>query len=123
MNIKDPYVSILQHMQNQGKKFNPPSIDIGIVISPDPLTIKIGDLQLTKDNILAADFLLSNYKRKISIPSANATGSTTDGSITSITIPDAEMSFTDGLKKDDKLACLATSSEQIYIILCRVVSL
>lgn len=123
MNTKDPYVNILQHMQSQGKKFNPPSIDIGMVISSDPLTIKIGNLQLTKDNILVADFLLPNYKRKISIPTTNATGSTTEESITSIAVPDGELIFTDGLKKDDMVACLATQGEQKYILLCRVVSI
>lgn len=125
MNIKDPYVSILQHMQNQGKRFNPPSIAIGTVISEEsePLTINVGDLPLTKENFLIADYLLKDYKRKINIPSTSAVGSTTNGSITSITIPDAEMSFTDGLKKGDKVACLATSDEQTYIILCKVVAL
>jgi hypothetical protein len=123
MNIPDPYVSILQRMQNQGRKFNPPSIDIGTVVSSDPLTIKIGDLQLTKDNILVADFLLPNYKRKVAIPSTSATGTAEDKSISSIAIPDAELSFTDGLKKDDMVACLATSNEQTYILLCKVVKL
>ncbi|KZL94374.1 DUF2577 domain-containing protein [Clostridium magnum] len=123
MNIGDPYVSILQRMQNQGKKYNPPPIEIGTVTSSDPLTIKVGDQPLTKDNILVADFLLSNYKRKISIPSTSATGTAEDKSISNIAIPDAELSFTDGLKKDDMVACLATSNEQTYILLCRVVKL
>lgn len=125
MNIKDPYVKILEHMQTQGAKLNPPSITIGIVMSEEsePLTINVGDLPLTKENFLIADYLLKDYKRKISMPSTSATGSTTNGSITSIAIPDAEITFTDGLKKDDKVACLATSNEQIYIVLCKVVSL
>lgn len=124
MNIPDPYNSILQRMQNQGKKFNPPSIDIGKVISIDPLVININNLPLKKENILISDFLLPNYKRKISIPSTNATGSTTNGSISNISISDAELNFTDyGFKKDDMLACLATSDEQTYIVLFKVVAL
>jgi uncharacterized phage protein gp47/JayE len=35
------------------------------------IAIKIGDLQLTNNNLLIADFLLSSYKRKINIPSTS----------------------------------------------------
>ncbi len=123
MNIKNPYNDILLKMRKQGAAYNPPSIDIGKIISPDPLTIQIGDMQLAKKDLFVSDFLLGGYKRKISIPSTSATGSTTDGSITSIGIPDAELNFIDGLKKDDMVACLATSNGQKYIVLCKVVSL
>lgn len=135
MNIPNPYNNILQHMQTQGAKLNPPSIIIGIVISNEgePLTINVGDLPLTKDNFLIADYLLKDYKRKFKVDNATATGTTDlqsvgdhgshSHNITTIGIPDAELSFTDGLKKNDRVACLATSNEQIYIILCRVVSL
>ncbi|APM40540.1 DUF2577 domain-containing protein [Clostridium kluyveri] len=123
MNIKNPYNDILLKMRSQGAAYNPPSIDIGKVISSDPLTIQINDTPLTKKNLLVSDFLLANYKRRIKIPSTSATGSTTDGSITSIGIPDAELNFIEGLKKDDMVACLATPDGQKYIVLCKVVSL
>ncbi|MBC2579688.1 DUF2577 domain-containing protein [Clostridium sp. DJ247] len=117
----DAYNKILNIMENHGLKYNPPSIDIGIVISESPLTIKIEELQLTKDNVLVADFLLPNCKRKINIPNTTAAGSITSGSITSISIPEGELNFTDGLKKNDIIACLATEDRQKYIILARLV--
>ncbi|WP_368490850.1 DUF2577 domain-containing protein [Clostridium sp. BJN0013] len=123
MNIRNPYNDILLKMRRQGAAYNPPSIDIGKVVTPNPLTIQINDTPLTKKKLLVSDFLLSSYKRKIKIPPTSATGSTTDGSITSIGIPDAELNFTDGLKAGDMVACLATSDGQKYIVLCKVVSL
>ena len=123
MNIRNPYNEMIKKMRRQGAAYNPPSIDIGKVISPDPLTIQINDMPLSKKDLLVSDFLLANYKRKISIPSTSATGSTTDGSIASIGIPDAELNFIKGLEKDDMVACLATSDGQKYIVLCKVVSL
>lgn len=118
---KDPYVSIIGTVRQEGSKFNPPSIDIGVVISPNPLIIAIPGLQLNKDNLLVADYLLQGYKRNITIPRTGATGSTSNGSISSIGITNGELDFTDTLKKDDKVACLATSNGQTYIVLCRVV--
>lgn len=46
-------------MKKQGSKVNPPSIQIGRVVSPAPLVIQIGDLPIDADNILIADYLLS----------------------------------------------------------------
>ncbi|MBI6873740.1 DUF2577 domain-containing protein [Clostridium aciditolerans] len=119
--MEDCYGKLINIIKKHGSAYNPPSIDLGVVLNLDPLIIKIGDLQLTKDNLLVADYLLKNYKRKITIPSTSATGSTTTGSITTIGISDADLNFTDSLKKEDILACLATEDRQTYIILCRVV--
>jgi hypothetical protein len=121
MNVKDPYVSIVGTMREEGSVYNPPSIDIATVISSDPLTITIPGMQIDKDKILVSDFLLEGYIRKITIPSTSATGSTSDGSISSINIPDGELNLINGLKKGDKVACLSTSNGQTYIILCKVV--
>ncbi|QAT40828.1 DUF2577 domain-containing protein [Clostridium sp. JN-9] len=119
--MKNQYIELIKHMQKQGTKFNPPAIEIGVVINAEPLTIKIGDLQLTKDDIWVADFLLSKYKRKMSIPSTKATGSTTEEGITSIGIPNGELEFTEGLKIGDSIACLAVMDRQEYVVLARVV--
>lgn len=121
MKAKDPYVSIVKTMREEGSAYNPPSIDIATIISADPLTIAIPGLQIDKDKILVSDFLLNGYKRKIAMPSTSATGSTSNGSISSINIPDGELNLTDGLKKGDTVACLSTSNGQKYIILCRVI--
>ncbi len=53
----NPYIEILKHMQDQGAKYNPPSIQLGEMINSN--TCKIGDLQIDKDNLLIADDLLN----------------------------------------------------------------
>ena len=120
--MKNPYVGLIEHMQKQGGKNNTPYIQTGVVITSDPLTIKFGDLQLSKNDLLVADYLLPNYARKITIPTTPASGSTTTGSITSIGIPDGTITLTDGLKADDIVALIPTLDEQIYFVLARLVS-
>lgn len=63
MEKDNPYLKILGLMEKHGQTYNTPSIEIGYVVSPEPLTVKIGDLQLTKEDLLIADYLLKEYKR------------------------------------------------------------
>ena len=132
--MKDnPYSKLIEQMKKQGATSNSPSIQIGEVISPNPLTIKIGDLQIDKDNILIADYLLKDYRRKVKIPEVVATGETNNvsvgdhgthkHSVDKIGINEVEITFLDTLKQGDKLAILPTSDRQTYITLARVVSL
>ena len=81
----NPYIEIIKHMQFEGAKNNPPTIQLGQMI--DEHTLKLGDLQITKENLLFADYLLTN-----------------------------------GLKVGDIVAVMPTADRQMYIVLCRVVS-
>ncbi|MBZ9635580.1 DUF2577 domain-containing protein [Clostridium sp. FP1] len=131
--MKNPYSGIVNHMREQGAKYNPPAIQIGIVISNDPLTIKVGDLQISKDNLLIADYLLKDYKMEINMPSTEGTGimsSTIVGdhgnhthTINKLGITKGTINLRIGLIKDDEVIVFATKDEQKYIILARVVSL
>ncbi|MBW9158867.1 DUF2577 domain-containing protein [Clostridium tagluense] len=131
--MNDPYSGLVNHMREQGAKYNPPAIQIGIVISSDPLTIKVGDLQLDKDDILVADYLLKNYKLEINMPLTDGTGvisSSTVGdhgdhthTISKLGITKGIINSRIGLIKDDAVVMLATEDEQKYIVLARVVSL
>lgn len=125
---ENPYSKMIEIIKKQGASYNPPSIQIGVVISPNPLTIKIGDLPINKDNILITDYLLQGYKRKIKVPEVTTTGETGENSghkhnISKIGIEEAEITFLDTLKQGDKLAILPTSDKQTYIVLARVVGL
>jgi hypothetical protein len=120
-------------MRTQGGKNNTPYVQIGVVVSADPLTIKLGDLQIGKDNLLVADYLLPNYTRKITIPITDGSGVMSSVSvgehgshtheITELAIAeDGEIIFTEGLKADDIVALTPTPDGQIYIVLERLVS-
>lgn len=54
---------LFQEMRSKGALDNPSSLQLGEVISINPLIIKIGELQLDKDNLLIAEHLLT-HKRK-----------------------------------------------------------
>ncbi len=104
----DPYVKILNTMKSKGAESNSPTICVGQVISPPPnLIVQTKDLQLYKDDIYIADYLLSGYERNVAI---------TDGNGTTITT-------TDAIKIGDKLAIMPTSDLQTWIILCKVVEI
>jgi hypothetical protein len=143
--LKNPYSSLIEHMRTQGGKNNTPYVQIGVIVSADPLTVQLGDLQIGKDNLLVADYLLPDYTRKYELRgdiqfnengSFGATDSATVGdhgshshSLTGIdidtddTTQSGDLTFKDGLKIDDIVALIPTLDEQTYIVLARVVSL
>ncbi|KLU64011.1 hypothetical protein DEAC_c40050 [Desulfosporosinus acididurans] len=104
MRPKNPYSQLVKIMQDHGAKYNPPSVELATVISRSPLTVLAGELQLGKDNLLVADYLISGYSRE-------ATFSNTSGAL----------SFTDSLNVGDTLAVVQVN-DSTYIILARVVS-
>ena len=127
--MKDnPYSAILEAI-GPGSQNLTSSVQLAVVVEQMPnLVIQLGDLQIDKDNIFIADYLLSGHKRKVSIPTAETGGETSfvdshNHKIESISIDDTEITFIDDLKKGDNLAVFPTSDKQTYIILSRVVSL
>lgn len=132
--MQNPYVELLSTMREQGKSVNPPSIKLAeVVSSPPEIIIKMGDLQIDKDNILIADYLLPEYKREITIPLTDSKSEMTQTSVgdhgshnhdvTKIEITDGKIQFNDTLKPGDIVVAMPTSDGQTYIILARVVSL
>lgn len=151
--IENPYVGLLGIMQEQGSKFNPPSICLGEVVSPDPdLKIKTEDLILDTEDILINDILLDGYKRKVQDTSngqikisgtlSSSTESTSGGSGEasfsshshsingSATINgececsgSGEITFKSYLTAGDIVALIPTENRRQYIVLCKVVSL
>ncbi|AFM40340.1 hypothetical protein Desaci_1314 [Desulfosporosinus acidiphilus SJ4] len=121
MRSKNPYSEMIKIMQDQGAKYNPFSVQLATVIATSPLTITAGELQLAGDNLLVADFLLTSYSRQINLPSPTVSGTTSDGTITSLSIPNATLNFTDGLNVGDTLAVVQVDSST-FVILARVVS-
>ncbi|PRR70927.1 DUF2577 domain-containing protein [Clostridium thermopalmarium] len=99
--MKDPYVEFINLMKDRGADKNPPSIQIGQMVSANIL--KIGELQLTSDDFYVADYLKENYKRNLEV----------DGST-------REYITKDGLKAGDTVAVLATEDRQTFIVLCKV---
>nr|WP_303244413.1 DUF2577 domain-containing protein [uncultured Cellulosilyticum sp.] len=149
--MDNPYSGLLQMMQTQGAKNNPPSICLGEVITPNPLTIKTEDLILDHDDILVSDVLVDGYKRELvetgegtttitgtlSSSTQNRAGGSGDNSFASHNheiYNQAELSgsytregtiqceFKSYLKVGDLLAMMPTVNRQQYIVLCKVVS-
>lgn len=141
---ENPYSKMIEIMKRQGTSLNPPSIQIAEVIEPPPnLIVKVNDLQIDKDNILIADYLLKEYQRKITIRGErikfrknNPVGETeissnhshplkyidVDGVPIEIDAK-AESSYIqteDTLKKGDLLAVMPVQDRQLYIILARL---
>lgn len=132
MKQKNPYSDLVSIMQNQGAKYNPPSVTLGKVINPLPdLIILIGDLQVDKENLLLADDLQEHH-RLINMPLTTAAGSTDQTSVADhgthshnmnqIGFDDWDIKVESCLVKNDLVAVLPLAGYQKYIVLCKVVS-
>lgn len=103
MNIGNPYSFLVSTIRNQGSINNPPGVQLGKVISISPLTVSIGDLQLTQSNLLLADYLKEGYERALSVNGIESLY-TAKGS----------------LQSGDSLALVKINSTS-FLILCKVV--
>lgn len=138
--MENPYAGLLNLMQEQGKKYNPPTISIGTVISTSPLTIKTGDLILEQEDLLVNYELTSSYERTcnvtingtLSSSTASASGGSGEASFASHShsinaqatlTGDMKMSGETTLKVNDLVVLLPTENRQIYVVFVKVVNL
>ena len=147
---ENPIASIVNAMQTEGARFNPPSLCVGKVIQPEPLQIQVGDLMLDREDLLVSDILLNSYSRNIQLATKgtssisgtlsssteSASGGSGDSSFAShshginasATLDgtvnlevEGAITFKTYLKKDDLIALMPTEDSQIYVALCKVV--
>lgn len=138
--INNPYTGLLNIIQEQGKKYNTPSVCIGKIVKVQPLQIKTGELLFEQDDLFISDLLTSTYKRSAHIVSSgeltSSTQATSGGtgqasfgthnhkiSASYNLNGTADIVFEDSLKKGDLLALMPTENRQTYIVLCKVVKL
>lgn len=67
---ENPYSGILNMMQSEGAKLNPPIGCLGEILSVNPLKIKVDELILEPEDLLVSDILLSGYTREMKVESA-----------------------------------------------------
>ncbi|WP_234123444.1 DUF2577 family protein [Clostridium hydrogenum] len=103
MNIGNPYSFLVSTIRNQGAVNNSPSVELGKIVSAAPLTVTIGDLQLTSSNLLLADYLKEGYERTLEV-------SGTENVYTAKS----------NLNNNDTVA-LIKISDSSFLILCKVV--
>lgn len=96
-NNQNPFSALIDIMREQGSFNNSPDLMIGEILNPPPnIAIKVGDIQLDKDNLYIADYLLEDYKRKIQIKEeglishsgGSVSGTTSSKTLSSVTVGD-----------------------------------
>ena len=97
------YEEILDLMRKEGKKDNPPSIQIGIMKNAE--VCAIGELMLSRDDLLIAEHLKTGYHCAVNSDNPSQKD---------------ENTFIGALKEGDKVAVYRISDE-LYIILERLV--
>lgn len=147
---ENPYSQMIEIMQKQGSKFNPPSIKIAKVIHVEitggvvtDIKIEVDDLPVDKDNIYISDYLLTKHQRKvilrgerIKFTKSNPVGSTEvssnhSHSLAVVSVDEVPFELDakagpsyiqteDTLKIDDLVAVMPVYDEQTYIILSRI---
>lgn len=127
------YAEMLNMMREQGSKDNPTTLQLGVMQSAN--SVKIDDLVLGAGDLYIADYLVSGYTRKLKTPyvsgvTVDTTKSDPFGTMDSEGVyhdPDtktarqSEITYDDGLKKGDLVAVQKLNSNNMYVILARVV--
>lgn len=127
---KDPFSGIVNMLKEQSKTFDTVLQLAEVISAPPEIKIKVKDVEIDKDNIMIADYLLPEYKREFT--------QSCEGEIISHTEPPAlydshtiveslnvhgKCSWTDTLAKGDVVAVFPIEDWQNYVIVARVVRL
>jgi len=115
--LSDCYGEFIKLIRDQGKYFNPPSVELGEIVSISPLSIKTSDITLSKENLYISEHLL---KDNIEV-SFNGEAEI-EGSAKNITIDKKKVGFDKVLKSGDGVALIKISSSK-FLVLCKVVKL
>jgi len=131
--MDNPTAKLLEIMQEQGRKFNPPSILIGKIIAPPPnIRIQINDIILENEDIYIAEYLLKGYWREFSvvghIVSNTQSASCSKGAphthpIDNDNTQTGTITWEDHLYPGDEVAVMPMYGSQQYIVLHRIVRL
>lgn len=115
---------LFENMRSKGAIDNPSSIQLGEILSVEPLIIKVGELQVDRDNLLVAEHLLT-HKRKFSLSTISASGNVScsngSGTLNNISIQDGELTFQTSLKNGDIVVCYPVFQGQKYLVLEKVI--
>lgn len=122
------YAEMINMMRDQGKKDNPVTLQLGVMQSSN--SVKIDDLLLNAEDLYIADYLIAGYTRKIKVPYLSwvSVDTTQNNGFASKDNPDpdvqsvrqAQITYTDGLKKGDLVAVQKLNDNNKYVILARV---
>lgn len=109
---QNPYARFINALEAEEKNLD----NIGTVVSVNPLKIKIGDLEIDKDNILINNTLI-DHQAKLEV---TKTTSTEMNHSHSVELKE-DIDITNKLKKGDEV--LIVRSGQLFIVVCKVVSI
>lgn len=132
--LDDPYNTIVQSMREEGAASNPTPFFVGEVLTPNPLLIQVGDIQLEREDVLINEMLLSGHTRKLQLEHTSVTGDTTASSggsgyaeyashshsINDMAIASGTYITLDDFQSGDKLVLLMSQDQQQFIVLCKV---
>lgn len=110
------FAEMLKMMQEQGRKYNPTTLQIGIMQSEN--SIKIDDLVLEAEDLYISDYLLKDYEYPLVTPYVDTAFSGVGG--VEYTTKDKAVRA-DGLKKGDLVAVQKLQNTNKYVILAKVV--
>lgn len=119
--IKNPYIGLINIMKEQGEQYNTSSVTLGQIISIAPLTIKLGELQLNKDDLLISDILVDNYSRIATLNLSDPGSIGNESSSVSLS-GNGTIILNTSLQRGDLVAIVPTENRQKYIVLCKVVN-
>lgn len=131
----DPYLSLLQIMEETGAALQVAPFYIGTIVSSNPVIVKVEDIQIERKNLKINRALLPGYSRRLSMASAAATGSTAGESGGSgessfsnhshghgtIGIPGSTFTTLDTFIPGEEVLLVRSKDGQQYVLICRLV--
>lgn len=111
----NPYYNFAEMMRGGKPNMGAPFL-IGTVTAIEPLTVKAGDIPITRKNMKINSQLLAGYTRRMNLSTTAATGATSG----SISIPSGSYTTLDGFSVGDEVLLLVSEDGQQYILLCKL---
>lgn len=131
----NPFLSMVGIMQQEGGRNNPTPFFIGIVVGSKPLRVRIGDIEIGREQMKVSAALLGGFSQRFSIGETAAIGNTKEvgkggntydafsthsHAVVSVGIPDGTFTLLDDLKIGDEVLILMSADQQQFVCVCKV---
>lgn len=131
----NPFLSMVSVMQQEGSRNNPTPFFIGIVTRSSPLRVRIGDIEIGREQMKVCSSLLVGFSQQLSISETAASGSTKKIShnsqevdafyshshdIMSVSIPNGTFTLLSNLQVGDEVLILMSADQQQFVCVCKI---
>lgn len=131
----DPFRSMVGMMRKEGETNNPTPFFIGEVVQPKPLRVKIGEIEIGREQMKVCSSLMGGFTQRLNMGETATTGTTNavgrggndaqafyshSHAVVSVGVPDGTFTLLDDLKIGDEVLMLMSADQQQFVCVCKV---